>query len=71
MADTRAAADGHKAGRLWWLQCFQASSSTKDAAGGQARSPSLLAVKGPFVQAQVLLEAIPHTRRRKGGSLPF
>lgn len=48
-----------------------ASSPTKDAAGGQARRPSPLAVNGLFVQAQVLLESVPHTRRRKGGSLPF
>lgn len=68
MAYTRAAEDVHKAGILWW---FRASSLTKDATGGQARSPSLLGVNGLFVQAQVLLESIPHTRRRKGGSLPF
>lgn len=56
---------------LWWLHWFGASSPTKDAAGGQARRPSPLAVNGLFVQAQVLLESVPNTRRRKGGSLPF
>lgn len=70
MANTGAAEDVHKAGRLWWSP-FRASSLTKDAAGGQARSPSLLGVNGLFVQAQVLLEPVPHARRRKGGSLPF
>lgn len=70
VADLRAAEDVHNAERLWWFP-FRVSSLTKDATGEQARSPSQLSVNGLFVQAQVLLEPVPHTRRRKGGSLPF
>jgi len=68
--DAGAAEDIHKAGRLWWFP-FGASSLTKDATRGLARSPSLLGMNGLFVQAQVLLEPVPQARRRKGGSLPF
>lgn len=56
MADTEQQQRITKQGRLWWLS-FEASSFTKDAAG----SLSLHAVNGLFVQAQVLLEPIPHT----------
>lgn len=53
------------------LQWLRVSSPTKNAAGGQAHSSLLLTVNGLFVQTQVLLELIPHIKRRKGGSLPF
>lgn len=52
-------------GLLWWLLWFRASSPTRDAAGGQARSPSPLAVNGLFVQAQVLLGVCPTNQEEK------
>lgn len=63
-------ADMQGASSLRWFP-VRASSLTKDATGGQAHSPLLPGVNGLFVQAQVLLEPVPHTRRRKEGSLPF
>lgn len=48
---------------------FKASTLTKDATGGPARSPSLLCMKGLLVEFQELLESV--SRRRKGGESAF